>query len=172
MAALTLTAGIKSLLGQWGSINAAASQRLGVSGAWSAVKEGMGLTPTQTAVGVATIADMNAVYGLAAGNRNAMETLGAAADSASITAEMVGLTPNARSLSARNAAPAHNVRIAFTHTVTGTMQTDWATIQLAGSLDSYTKGSLLDYLSTVAGTLVTAYGWTTVTMTTVSINAF
>jgi hypothetical protein len=176
MAFTTLTEGMQSLLKLWGSIQAAAGTRLGVSGAWAAVKEAGYLSgPTG---GGATIQDMNALYGLAVSGRNAATVLNSAGPGSVITSTMIGLTPNARTLAARNASPAYNIRINYSYMFAGEFDTDFITVQAPYQLDMTTT-ALLSTLSTIltqASTQSTPWttlrGKTFLTILSISINAY
>ncbi|MGH9092314.1 MAG: hypothetical protein ACRDZR_13205 [Acidimicrobiales bacterium] len=157
MPGLTLTQGMRNLMAHWGSINAAAATRLGVAGAWAALRTALGVREGTSVRGVGTIQDMNALYGLAAANRQAMENLMGAAPGAAITAEMIGLTPSSRTLAAMAAFPSTDFRIAWSGIDTvGEAQSGWVTVNVPGPLTGFTVTSLMTLLTTTASQLLTA----------------
>ena len=168
---LTLTPGVRNLLSYWGSISNAASNSLGVAGAWDALRDALGISQGTSVKGFASIQDMNAVYALAAGNRQAAATFAAAGPDAAITGAMIGATPNSREANLQEAAPLYNVRVSYTYTTTGTPQSDWVTVQLPQSLEGMTVGALTDLVTTLATTIITGYGITTVSYTSLAITA-
>lgn len=145
MAFTTLTEGMRNLLKYWGSIMGAAQQRAGTAN----LRQLMTDLEVWTELGVAepTWSDYQAVYGLAVANRNASERLMAAGDDAFVDPSMIGLTPNARSLEARNAAPSTRIRVGFTTTVDGEQSTGWLTLDQPYGMTT-TKGTLVDFLTT------------------------
>ena len=171
MPPFNITTGVRNLLSQWGAITSAASQRLGVSGAWQAVRTALGVTEGHQVQGFASIQDMNTVYGLAVGNREAAAQFSSASPESVVLGNMIGSTPNARSLDVQDAAPLYNVRVPYTYTEGGTTLSDYVTVQVPQSLDSFTVGSLTDLVTTLATTIVTGYGRTTLSFGTPQITA-
>lgn len=166
---MTLSTGARSLLTYWGSIQSAATGRLGVAGAWQAVKDA-GLYTTVLAA-APNIQDMNVVYGMAVRNRTAAETLAAATMGEAISAGMIGLEPNARTPSAMNAAPAWNVRVNIAYTRNGEAGTHFYTVQYSGNLPP-TVTSLTADMQVQAAAHGAKYGFTVTTISTMSITAF
>ena len=126
----------------------------------------------------ATITDMNSLYGLAVGNRNAMDNFNAATPQSAITGDMIGLTPNSRTLAARNAAPGYNVRVNYSYLFGGDFFTDWITVQYPVSIDGTktaflgTLATLLTQASTASTPWTTLRGKTVLTILQVSISAY
>lgn len=171
MPALPPSQGVTNLLAYWGSIQAAASQRLGVAGAWAALRTALNLGPTTAVSGVASLQDMNTVYGLAVGNRSAGEAFAAATPDAAIDASMIGSTPNARAASVAEASPLYNIRTQYSYTTTGETKSDWVTVQVPQSLTGFTVGDLQAMVETLASAIITSYGITTVAFTGLAISA-
>lgn len=145
---------MKELSRYWGSIVSAARGRLGVAGAWTAVKT-FGYTRTEVTV-PATIQDMNALYGIAVDNREAASRLMALTTTQEITSEHIGLTVNARTLEARNAAPAYYARLQYTSTLTGEQVTTWLTVDLPYQITA-TKGTFMSSLTTLTTAIMGTY---------------
>lgn len=157
----TLTAGMRSLLKYWGSIQTAAATRTGVAGAWAAVKEGAAAVTAE--IEGASIFDMNALYGLAAGNRNAADRFMAAGTDQVFDPAWVGTTPSARTPAARFLSPTIRARVNYTYlTETGELVNAWGTtvIEAPGTL---TKEQLI---ATIEATLTAVLATTTPTRTT------
>jgi hypothetical protein len=174
MAGLTLTPGVRTLLGFWGSIQAAANAPVGTRGvaaAWNALRTALNLGPTTAVTGVATLQDMNQVYGLAVSNRTAFQAFSEATPDSAVTAAMIGSTPNARSASVSEASPLYNVRVPYTYTTGTETVSDWVTVQIPSSLTGYSAGDLTDLVTTLAAAIITSYGVTTVTFTDLQISA-
>lgn len=139
-----LTAGIRSLLSQWGTVQAAAGMKLGTANLRTAMTT-LGVFDTLAAELQPTWKDYQSVYGLAAANRNAFDRFAAAAAEAAVAESMIGLTPAARTLEARNAAPLTRLRARFTATYQGAQFTDWITVDRPGAF-TLTKGEMLTWL--------------------------
>lgn len=147
MAWTTLTAGMRSLMKYWGQIVQAATAKAGVSGAWAGVKEGAALATAE--VEGATIFDMNALYGLAAANREAGDRFMAAPPTAAFDPAWAGTTPAARTPAARFLSPTVRVRVNYTYLdEEGNLQNDWfsTVLEAPGTL---TKTQILSTMETV-----------------------
>lgn len=129
---------MRSLLRYWGTVVRAAALRVGTAT----------LRTFLTTVGAFTEPGMTepswqelqAVYGLAAANRNAATRLNRAGTDVFLSPGMIGLTPNARDLEARNAAPAFRARVGYTVTATGTPATGFITVDIPYALNTTVGG--------------------------------
>lgn len=106
-----LTPGQKSLLGFWGTITAAALQRLNTHDLFSALynaRVDAGLDP-----GSVSLRDLNPLRSMATRWRDAPIALARAADSTPIGPDHTALAPWSRPLAERNANPRFEVRYEF-----------------------------------------------------------
>lgn len=154
---MDLTPGQKALLPYWGTIQRAVSERASTADLWAAVKavaqsEGIDLRG-------ASGADMSRMRGIAAGQRNAMESLAASPLNTAITAGMIGTDLSARSLTAQNLTPSWIVRFEHDVTIDGQLTTFWRSSVFDGSLPP-TVGQLRAQVEADAGQLADDYGVT------------
>lgn len=138
MSAFTLTAGMRSLLRYWGTAVKAAALRVGTATFRTFLTTvGAFTEPGMTAP---TWRELQQVYGLAAANRNAADRLARASTDAFLSPSMIGLTPNARDLEARNAAPAFRARVGYTSTLTGETYQGFLTVDIPFALTTTVGG--------------------------------
>lgn len=129
---MDLTPGQTKLLAYWGNIQSAVSLRASTADLWTAVRdaatrEGVGLE------GVNAI-DLGRLRSIAAGQRNAMESLARSRPGQTITGSMIATDLSARSLQAQLMAPQWIVRFEHDITISGELKTVWRSSVFDGSL--------------------------------------
>ena len=146
----------RKLLGLWGPISSVVMQHADTATLWQTIRDSAdrfgvsSLSPT--------IADVNAVRHLAVSNRNAFDLLTRALPEYGITGAHIGQTPLARSLADQARSPEFVVRYPHMFTVEGRDETHWMSSIITGSLEGFTKGSLLDLVNADAETWSSDYG--------------
>lgn len=175
MSALTLTPGITSLLHFWGTIQAGVRARIGVTN----LRTMLTTLGVWTAMGVDEPAwtDFQKVYALAMESRQANAVLNAATDTMALSDAMIGTSPNARTLAARNVTPAYIVRAQYSAVTGEVATTGWMSINwpdrlppLVGTLVSGVLTTLAE-IAGLATTSPTAPKGTTVTLLAMQITA-
>lgn len=164
---MEMTAGAVKLVTYWGGIQAAATGREGVAGAWARVTALAAADNFSVKGG--TIFDMNTLYSRAVQNRNAAEALNAAAAPGTIDYSMMGAELYARPLAERNLDPLYLVR--FEHNVlsNGEPDTIWRTDVFRGLLPP-TKDQLMEQLNSDAELLSDEYNQSHVSIGSISVN--
>ena len=120
-----LTPGMQALSQAFGIIQQAAAQKLGVGGAWAAIKANEQLTGTSWHP--ASIFDMNAMYSMAAGLRNAVTAFAASPDTQPIPSAAVATSWYSRSLSQFSLSPSYDIRYQVSYMENGQLATQWLT---------------------------------------------
>jgi hypothetical protein len=152
----SLTPNQTAALAYWGNIENAVSQRLGTADLWSAIRAASGTEPG-TPIGF-NAADLSVLRGMAASIRNAATNLEAARGDYTVTADMVGRAPWARSQAEMNTLPIWQVRFQHTTTdVSGNELTDWRTSVFTGQIPD-TVGGILDAVDQDALGIAEDYG--------------
>ena len=164
------TPGERGLLGQWGSIINAVSDRVGtaelaarVAAARQAAAEQLGMSEP-AGPGFDAI-DLGGIRSLAAGYRNAMETFARASDDAAVTPAMMGTVPWSRTLQEISSTPIRvEVRAQYTMLTGGALgeggsvgSTQWITHTYEGNLPG-TVGEIRDDLQAAVDTAAEGYG--------------
>jgi hypothetical protein len=164
---MEMTAGAVKLVTYWGGIQAAATGREGVAGAWARVNA-LAAADAYTVKG-GTIFDMNTLYSRAVANRNAAESLAAAPSPGTIDYTMMGSELYARPIAEQNLSPLYLVR--FEHNVleNGEPAMLWRTDVFRGLLPP-TKDQLIEQLDSDAQLLGEEYGQSHVSIGAVSVN--
>lgn len=148
------TPGMAALSQAFGSIQRAARTKLGVAGAWAAVK--LNEAQTGTSWHPATIQDMNRMYSLAAGLRNAAAVFAAAEDTQPIPAAAVAPSWYSRSLSQFSLSPSYDIRYQVHYLDNGVEASSWLTytrdlllpttkLELIAKIELNARSSLADY---------------------------
>lgn len=165
---MDFTPGQLQLLAYWGTIQQAVSERASTADLWASVREVAAAEGVQF-IGVSAT-DMSSLRGLAAGQRNAMETLQAAGPNQAIDATMIATDLSTRNQAAQNLAPSWLVRFEQDITVGGQLQTVWRTSTIDGFLPA-TKSDLLSQVTTDAQGMADDYGVTHVGIGRMQISA-
>lgn len=150
MPATDWTPSQRRLLGLWGQISSAVLARADTATVFQTIRdaaERYGITDLRP-----TIFDVNAIRHLAVQNRAARDRLTAALGDHGITGAMIGQTPLARDLADQARSPEYLVRYPHYFTVEGREDTHWMSSVITGSLEGFTKQSLLDLVNADAET--------------------
>ena len=140
----------RRLLGLWGPISSVVMQHADTATLWQTIREAadrFGISDLRP-----TIMDVNAIRSLAVGNRAAAERLTRALPDYGITDAHIGQTPLARDLADQARSPEFLVRYPHLFTVEGREETHWMSSIVQGSLQGFTKQSLLDLVNADAET--------------------
>lgn len=127
-----LTPGMLKLTTYWGTIQSAVSQRASTADLWSAVKNAA--AAEGFSIAGASGADMSRLRGIAAANRNAMETFSRSGAGLGITANMVGSELYARDPTTQALTPRFVVRFAHNVIENGAETTQWRASVFEGIL--------------------------------------
>lgn len=165
---MDFTPGQLQLLAYWGTIQQAVSERASTADLWSAVRN-VAAAEGVSFIGV-TATDMSALRGIAAGQRNARETLAAARPDQAIEPTMIASDLSARGQAEQNLAPSWLVRFEHDITVNGQLQTVWRTSTIDGFLPA-TKSDLLASVTQDAVGMADDYGVTHIGVGQMQISA-
>lgn len=152
----SLTPNQTRALAFWGNIEASVRQSLTTADLWSAIRAASG-TEQGEPIGFSA-ADLSVVRGMAASIRNAASELASQGVSNTLTADMIGRAPWARTQAEMNTLPIWQVR--FQHTTTnanGQQETNWRTSVFTGQIPD-TVGGVLDAVDQDALGIAEDYG--------------
>ena len=150
MPATDWTPSQRKLLALWGPISSAVLARADTATLWQTIRDAadrFGVSDLRP-----TLADVNAVRHLAVVNRASTDRLARALPEYGITGAMIGQTPLARDLADQARSPEFLVRYPHLFTVEGREETHWMSSIITGSLEGFTKESLLDLVNADAET--------------------
>ena len=142
---IDFTPGMSRLMGLWGSIEGAVSDRVSTADLWAitrAAAEAEGVTLS----GISAV-DMSRLRGMAASARNAQEVFNAANPESTVVSGMIATAPWARNLEQQALAPRWQIRFEQTVTELGQTTTVWRTV----FADSVLPATVAELIAQVAG---------------------
>lgn len=146
----------RKLLGLWGPISSVVMQHADTATLWQTIRDAadrFGVSDLRP-----TIMDVNAIRSLAVSNRAAADALTRALPEYGLTGAHIGQTPLARDLADQARSPEFVVRYPHLYTVEGRDETHWMSSIITGTLQGFTKQSLLDLVNADAETWSSDYG--------------
>ena len=120
----------------WGVVQGAAAQRLTTQQTWQAIRDAAAANGMDSpGIGLMSV---NKLRAAANDVRNSSIRFNTALDDYTLTGDMIGLTPYARSLAERNAAPEIHAKVLHStmNIATGEINEDWRIVRFTGALPS------------------------------------